>query len=91
MLFALYSTNLCIFSVALKIRKNSQLIKKVKLRLKIRNGYENCYQHYYNFLKQSKSVKLGLENINTGYYQVTEVFKSVLNIQQHAGSKNDRN
>ena len=40
-------------------------------------------------MKQSKSVKLGLENIITGYYQVTEVFESVLNIQQHAGRKND--
>ena len=40
-------------------------------------------------MKQSKSVKLGLENIIPGYYQVTEVFESVLNIQQHAGRKND--
>ena len=41
-------------------------------------------------MRQSKLLKVSLENINTPYYQVTEVFESVLNIQQHAGRKDDR-
>ena len=32
---------------------------------------------------------MDLKNINTPYYQVTEIFESVLNIQQHAGKKDD--
>ena len=34
-----------------------------------------------------KSGKVGLENIITSYYQITKVFKSMLRIRQHAGSK----
>ena len=46
------------------------------------------YQHYYDLLRQRKVVKVGLENIITSYYQITEV--SVFSIRQHAGSKDDR-
>ena len=31
-----------------------------------------------------------MENIITSYYQITELFKSVLSIQKHAGSKDER-
>ena len=46
------------------------------------------YQHYYDLLRQRKVVKVGLENIITSYYQITEV--SVFSIRQQAGSKDDR-
>ena len=39
------------------------------------------YQHCYDLLRQWKVVKVGLKNIITSYYQITEVFKSVLSIQ----------
>ena len=32
----------------------------------------------------------GPENIIASYYQIIEVFTSVLSIRQHAGSKDDR-
>ena len=35
-------------------------------------------------------VKACLENTITSYYQITEVFESLLSIRQHAGSKDDR-
>ena len=35
-------------------------------------------------------VKVALENIITFYYQITELFKSMLSLQQHAGSKDVR-
>ena len=45
------------------------------------------YQHYYDFLKW-KTVKVDLEKIIiTSYYQITEVFESVLSIQQHYWKK----
>ena len=39
------------------------------------------YQHYYDLLRQWKVKKMSLKNIITSYYQITEVFKSVLSIQ----------
>ena len=42
-----------------------------------------------DLLRQRKVIKVGLKDI-TSYYQITEVFKSVLSIRQHAGSKDDR-
>ena len=35
-------------------------------------------------------TKVCLENTITSYYQITEIFESLLSIQQHAGSKDDR-
>ena len=37
-----------------------------------------------------KGGKSGSGKIIAFYYQMTEVFKLLLNIRQHAGSKNDR-
>ena len=48
------------------------------------------YQRYYDLLRQRKVVKVGLKNIITPYYQITEVFKSAPFIRQHAESKDDR-
>ena len=35
-------------------------------------------------------VKICLENIITSYYQIAEVFDSVLSLRQHAESKDER-
>ena len=43
------------------------------------------YQRYHDLLRPWKVVKVDLKNIITSYYQITEVFKSVLSIRQHAG------
>ena len=51
---------------------------------------ELFYQHYCDFLRQWKVVKMNLKNIITSYYQITKVFKLVLNIWQHAGNKDER-
>ena len=48
------------------------------------------YKHCNDLLRQWNVIKVGLENIITSYYQTTEVFKSVLSIKQHEGSKGDR-
>ena len=37
-----------------------------------------------------KGGKSGPENIVSFYYQIAEVFKSVLSVRQHAQSKDDR-
>ena len=57
-------------------------------------GCKLFYQYYYDLLIVVKVVvnsgKSGLKNIITTYCQIREVFKSVLIIQQHAESKDDR-
>ena len=35
-------------------------------------------------------AKVCLENTITSYYQISEVFESLLSIRQHEGSKDDR-
>ena len=59
-------------------------------RLSMKEGgvWKLFYWHYYDFLRQWKTVKVDLENIITSYYQTTEVFESVLSIQQHYWKKN---
>ena len=65
-------------------------MKKIKIRLTVGKEYANYfYQHYY-LLRQAKVVKVDLKNIITSYYQITEIFKSMLSIRQHTGSKDDR-
>ena len=59
-------------------------------RLSMKEGegaWKLFYRHYYDFLRQWKMVKVDLENIITSYYQITEVFESVLSIQQHYWKK----
>ena len=69
------------------IWKNSQLIKKAKIKLKVRD-MKSVLSALLRFF-ETKQVKSGPGKFNTPYYQVTEVFESVLNIQQHAGRKDD--
>ena len=64
-------------------------MKKIKIRLTIGKEYANYFISITDLLRQRKVVKLGLKNV-TSYYQITEVFKSVLSIRQHAGIKDDR-
>ena len=51
---------------------------------------QTIYQHYYDLLRQWNGVKVCLENIITSYYEIIEVFTSVLSIRQQVGSKDDR-
>ena len=64
-------------------------MKKTKIRLTIGKEYANYFISITDLLRQTKVVKVGLKNITT-YYQITEAFKSVLSIRQHAGTKDDR-
>ena len=41
------------------------------------------------FIKTLKVVKVDLEDIIISYYQIKEVFKTVLSIRQQAGNKDD--
>ena len=45
------------------------------------------YQHYYDFIRQWKVVKEGLENIITSYYQIKNVF--IAQYSTTCGSKDD--
>ena len=62
-------------------------MKKIKIRLTIGKEHANYCITITDLLRQRKVVKVGLKNI-ISYYQITEVFKLVLSIRQHAGSKN---
>ena len=64
-------------------------MKKIKVRLTIGKEHANYFISIIDLLRQREVVKVRLKNV-TSYYKITEAFKSVLSIRQHAGSKDDR-
>ena len=65
-------------------------MKKTKIRLTVGKEYANYFLSITITFQEKKVVKVGLKNIFTSYYQITEISKSVLSIRQHAESKDDR-